>query len=101
MLDTTKYYELLEERKALGLNDPIVSEYWNKLADALGDDEQDIIDFINSLDDEGKLWMSEIYEEVVEKFPSDAMETVFASLPKNVPMEFTTINDIPQWGTSS
>jgi len=81
MVDTEKYNQLLEERKALHVNDPIVDEYYDKMVEALGDDEQDIIDFINSLDDNTKMWIEEIYEEVVEKFPSDAMEAVFATIP--------------------
>lgn len=78
MVNKEKFFELLEDRKKANFNDPFIEEkYWIPMIKALGNDESEIIAFINSLDNKTASWVSEIYEEVVEKFPSDEMEKVF------------------------
>lgn len=78
MIDAKKIQKIISERKKAHINDPdIEKKYWIPLLNALGEDEDDIIDYLESLEDDVASWFSEIYEEVIEKFPSDEMKKVF------------------------
>ena len=78
MIDFERIKEIIEERKKAHINDPdIEKKYWIPLLNALGDDENEIIEYLNELDDDTVSWFSEIYEEVVSKFPSKEMEEIF------------------------
>ena len=78
MVDAKKIQKIISERKKAHINDPdIEKKYWIPLLNALGEDEDDIIDYLESLEDDVASWFSEIYEEVIEKFPSDEMKKVF------------------------
>lgn len=78
MIDTDKIQKIICERKKAHINDPdIEKKYWIPLLNALGEDENDIIEYLEKLDDDTVTWFSEIYEEVTEKFPSKKMEEIF------------------------
>lgn len=78
MVDFKRINEIIKHRKKAHINDPdIEKKYWIPLLNALGDDENEIIGYLNELDDDTASWFSEIYEEVVSKFPSKEMEEVF------------------------
>jgi hypothetical protein len=47
------------------------------MIEALGEDEDEAIEFMNGLDGEDKDWVDSIYEEMVDKFPTDKMEDFF------------------------
>ncbi len=81
MIDFERIKEIIEERKKAHVNDPdIEKKYWIPLLNALGDDENEIIEYLNELDDDTVSWFSEIYEEVVSKFPSKEMEEIFHNI---------------------
>lgn len=50
-------------------------DLWDPLLEALGDDESEIIEFIENADEETQSHMSSIMEGLYEKFPSDVMES--------------------------
>lgn len=78
MVDVKKTQKIINERKKAHINDPdIEKKYWIPLLNALGEDEDDIIKYLESLDDDIASWFSEVYEEVIAKFPSDKIEKVF------------------------
>lgn len=78
MVNKKKIQKIISERKKAHINDPDIEEkYWLPLLNALGEDEDDIIDYLDSLDDDIASWFSEIYEDVIEKFPSEEMEEAF------------------------
>jgi hypothetical protein len=52
----------------------LMEEYWEKLLDSLGDSEDDIIAFVSSADKDVKRWISEIVEELYDKFPTVNMD---------------------------
>ena len=70
MLQTEKLFAYIEQRKKLHINDPAVETYWEKLADILGQNEDDTIDFLDSCDEETVGWISEVFEDVSERLNS-------------------------------
>lgn len=83
MVDKNSIKRIIDNRKKAHVNDPdIENKYWIPLVEALGDNEDDIIKYLNELNDEDAAWFSEIYEEVTEKFPSSQMETAFERINK-------------------
>ena len=78
MVDNQKISKIISERKKAHINDPdIENKYWIPMIEALGDNENDVIKYLSTIDDETFSWISEIYEEIVSKFPSKDMENVF------------------------
>lgn len=79
MLDEKAILELMDQRISVtGLDlDFDFEGYVEQLVELLGDDEGDILDFMESVDDKYTPYFDEIYEEVIEKFPSNEMEEMF------------------------
>ncbi len=78
MVDKSKIEELINERKAIPVYDDMSTMYkWDELVAALGDDEVDVFDYLSSIEDEVFFWIEEIYEEIIEKFPSERIEELF------------------------
>jgi hypothetical protein len=57
---------------------------YDPLLEALCDDEEEVIQFIKGADENAQLWLSDIIEELMEKFPSKEMEAVLDELKKVV-----------------
>lgn len=55
-------------------------EYFAKLMELLGDDEDEAIAIMLGADEEHMVMFDEIYEEMAEKFKSDKMEEAFAKM---------------------
>ena len=67
MVDKEKFYDTIEARKKLDNNYPwLEEEVWNPRLEALGEDEDDIIEFLAAL------WS--VYDELMDKFPSKKMD---------------------------
>ncbi|MGN0173026.1 MAG: hypothetical protein ACI39F_01155 [Acutalibacteraceae bacterium] len=78
MIDIKKVKKIIKERKKIYVNDDVrTREKWNELLDALGNDEEELYNFLKSIDDDTLSWINEIYEEIVEKFPSDRINDEF------------------------
>lgn len=81
MVDKKKIKKIITERKSAHINDPdIEKKYWFPILKALGDNEDDIIEYLETLDDDTASWFNEIYEELTEKFPGEKMEKAFARI---------------------
>ncbi len=75
---------IIEERKQIPVYDDMSTMYkWDELMAALGDDEDDIYNYLSSIDDDIFYWIEEIYEEIIEKFPSERIEELFIKRHKN------------------
>lgn len=94
MVNQKEILKIIKDRKKAHPEDPRKEElFWIPLRDALGDDEQDALSYLKNVDGEKVVFFSEIYEEVVEKFPSDEMEDVFRSII-NTANEYLESHDV-------
>lgn len=78
MIDEKEIHRLIEERKAIPVYDDFGA--MDKAEDifiALGDDEDEVYEYLKSLDWETFDWMTECYEEISAKFGSDRIEELF------------------------
>lgn len=50
------------------------NDYLDQIIESLGDDESEILEFLESVDEKYAPCIDEFYEEIIEKFPSDEME---------------------------
>ncbi|MCH5314456.1 MAG: hypothetical protein J1E81_00980 [Eubacterium sp.] len=65
---------ILDERRAISPNNEVaVEEKQNELFEALGNDEDDVIEFLNSCCIDDLIYISEVFEDIYSKFPSDKM----------------------------
>lgn len=74
MINIEKFYETIEKRKSLHINYPnLEEEVWKPRLEALGEDEDEIIEFMDNADNEvlGALWS--VYDDLMDKFPSENM----------------------------
>lgn len=84
MVDKEKFYETIKRRKELHVNYPwLERDVWQPRLEALGDDEDDIIEFMDNANKEelGALWS--VYDELMDKFPSDKMDKAIDRYLKN------------------
>lgn len=72
----SRFYQLLEQRKELHINDPRVYDYWDHMTAALSVDEGTTIALVKSMDKDSFLWLSEIFEDVSQKLKSKAFVEV-------------------------
>ena len=90
MKDVKKLYELIDERDTWVYEDPLK---WDDFVDAVAeffDSEEEVEEFIKTGEHYYVYSLSEAYEEIVGKFPSDRLEYLFAkfiltSYPNGVP----------------
>ena len=80
MVDIIKTNELLQERKTFWKENDCLDrcnifdeKYVEPMKKTLGDDEEEIKDFIKSCNDEDLLYMSEFFEYIYTKFTNDNM----------------------------
>ena len=84
MINIEKFYETIEKRKSLHINYPnLEEEVWKPRLEALGEDEDEIINFIDNADKETMSDLFSIYDEIINKFPSDKMGKAIDHLIKN------------------
>lgn len=80
MINPKKVTELLNDRKTYWHQNPEATDcpiyeekYIEPLINALGNDEEEVKNFLKNCGDEDLYWLSEIFEEIYEKFPNDDM----------------------------
>jgi len=84
VIDVEKIAQLIEERKQIPAYDDMSTMYkWDELMAALGDNEEDVYNYLSSIDDDIFYWIEEIYEEIIEKFQSERIEELFINRHKN------------------
>lgn len=72
MIDEKKVYNLIEERLKFDCNDEYhTEEYWSNLVSVLGDDKDEVVNFLKTTDDDTFEMLDEIYEELSGKFGED------------------------------
>lgn len=75
MVDKDKFYDTVEARKKLDNNYPwLEEEIWIPRLESLGDDEDDIIEFMDNADKETLSALWSVYDDLMDKFPSDKMD---------------------------
>lgn len=84
LINPDEINKIIEERKKIPAYDDMSTMYkWDELMAALGDDENDVYNYLSSVEDEVFFWIEEIYEEIIEKFPSERIEEIFIRHYKN------------------
>ena len=79
MIDKKKIEELLNSSSNVPLNNESARKaYRDNLLFELGDDKEEVIQFISNADADTRYMLDEIYEELVEKFGED-IEEVFGN----------------------
>jgi len=80
MVNIKKINELIKWRNSNLAEEPnfinwpfMRRDFWTPLMEALGDDEEKIIEFIKTADEETQGYVSGIMEELYDKFPTDKM----------------------------
>ena len=74
MINIEKFYETVKHEAELHVNYPnLEEEVWQPRLEALGEDEDEIINFIDNADQEvlDALWP--VYDDLMDKFPSEKM----------------------------
>ena len=75
MVDKKKFYDTVTARKKLDNNYPwLEEEIWIPRLESLGDDEDDIIEFMDNADKETLSALWSVYDDLMDKFPSDKMD---------------------------
>ncbi len=78
MIIPDKINKLIEERKQIPSYDDMNTIYkWDEILAVLGDNEEDVYNYLYSIDDDIFYWIEEIYEEITEKFQSERIEELF------------------------
>ena len=91
MVDKFKFYKTVEDERKLHPNYPYYErDIWQPRLEALGEDEDDIIEFMDNADREtlNNLWS--IYDDLMDKFPSKKMDKAIDRFLKNYHKEFDT-----------
>lgn len=76
---------LINERVKLHPDDPRVEEYWCKLTNELSQNEGETIEFLDECSEYEINWLSEIFEDISEKFQSIKFINFLRSLQKKYP----------------
>ncbi|EKQ51559.1 MULTISPECIES: hypothetical protein [unclassified Clostridium] len=84
-MDDNKILELIDERALLHPQDPKISEYWDEIIKAMGNDENKIIKFINGLDEYYLSYMIEMLDDLASKLKSENYILAIEELAKKHP----------------
>ncbi len=82
---------LIFERTLLHENDPRISDYWAKIVDSFGYNEQEMIEILNSCSEFEIGWLREVYDDLAFKFRTENYLRTLEMLQKKFPkidMEF-------------
>lgn len=75
MVDKEKFYKTIKHEEELDNNYPwIEDEVWIPRFKALGEDEDDIIEFMDNADEKTLSYLYSVYEYIMDKFPSKKMD---------------------------
>ncbi|HEX9061866.1 MAG TPA: hypothetical protein VF941_16935 [Clostridia bacterium] len=85
MLNKIKVLNLISERSKLGPNDPQVETYWAELANLLGENEEQTIEFLMNCNKADIRWISEVFEDISYKLQSTKLIDCLKMLDKKFP----------------
>lgn len=89
MVNIKKFNEIIEKENQLPQNYPYYErDIWNPMVEALGEDEDDIITFMDNADRETLDVLWSIYDDLMDKFPSKKMDKAIDRFLKNYHREF-------------
>lgn len=75
MVDKKVFYRTIKDETKLHVNYPRLEEdIWIPRLESLGDDEDDIIKFMDNADKETLSALWSVYDDLMDKFPSDKMD---------------------------
>lgn len=74
MINKEKFYETVKHEAELHVNYPnLEEEVWKPRLEALGEDEDEIIEFMDNADEVVLDGLWSVYDELLDKFPSRKM----------------------------
>lgn len=77
--------KLIEWRKGLGCINGMENDYWGALIEPLTKNEADTIKFLEECSDEQIYWISEVFEDISDKFQSKGFVDFLKELQKAHP----------------
>lgn len=84
-IEANKIKAIINERQTISPNNEVaVEEKQSELFEALGDDEQEIKDFLSICEIAELKYISEIFENIYSKFPNDYMWDFLELLEKKI-----------------
>ncbi|WP_185537545.1 hypothetical protein [Listeria booriae] len=85
---------ILEKRKSLNINDDFgIEKCWNEMTELLSQNEMDTINYLEESTEKDLYYISEIFEDVSERFQSEQFINCLRKLDKKFP-EFDMTQDI-------
>lgn len=70
MIDRKQFENILIERKKLHSDDSKIMQKWLELIEVLGNDEDEIIEYLNGCNEEEVRWLCEIFEDISKQLKS-------------------------------
>lgn len=75
MVDIEKFNEIIEKERTLPVNYPWYRrDIWEPMLESLGENEDDIIEFMDNADKNTLDNLFSIYDDIIDKFPSEKMD---------------------------
>lgn len=85
MIDTEKVEEYISWKKEVGISYlDLYEDFVNPVMDALGDDIDEILGFLNELEDDDLEIMSIIFEDIYKKFCTDDVWDALGELEEKI-----------------
>lgn len=85
MIKKSEIVKLLEDRDEAGLNDVLACEIRKQIAEKLGNDEDEIMELLYSLNDYALYTISEVFDILVVKLQSETFISRLIELSDNRP----------------
>lgn len=85
MIDKNKIIEILAERCQAGLNDCAAEACRKRMIEEMGEDEDEIIGFLDGLEDDDLYEISETFQDLAEKLKSDTLTEKLWGVQRNHP----------------
>lgn len=89
---------ILEKRKSLNINDDFgIEKSWNEMTELLSQNEMETINYLEESTEKDLYYISEIFEDVSERFQSEQFINCLRKLDKKFPeLDMTQDIDIAQ-----
>ncbi|MBC1307833.1 hypothetical protein [Listeria booriae] len=89
---------ILEKRKSLNINDDFgIEKCWNEMTELLSQNEMETINYLEESTEKDLYYISEIFEDVSERFQSEQFINCLRKLDKKFPeLDMTQDIDIAQ-----
>ncbi|MBC2190127.1 hypothetical protein HCB15_14405 [Listeria booriae] len=89
---------ILEKRKSLNINDDFgIEKCWNEMTELLSQNEMDTINYLEESTEKDLYYISEIFEDVSERFQSEQFINCLRKLDKKFPeLDMTQDIDIAE-----